>query len=62
MTTDVEYQTEQKKIHFNEYYAKCIYCGNLFKKKGKNHKVCLKEECRKANMNERKRRSRAKQK
>ena len=62
MTTEVEYQTEQKKIHFNEYYAKCIYCGNLFKKKGKNHKVCLKEECRKANMKERKRRSRAKQK
>lgn len=62
MTTEVEYQNETKKIHFNQYYAKCIYCGNLFKKKGKNHKVCLKDECRKANMNERKRRSRAKQK
>lgn len=35
MTTDVKYQTEQKKIHFNEYYAKCIYCRNLFKKKVK---------------------------
>lgn len=62
MATDVENQTEQRKIHFNEYYAKCIYCGNLFKKKGKNHKACLKDECRKVNMNERKRRSRAKQK
>lgn len=62
MTTEVEYQNETKKIHFNQYYAKCIYCGNLFKKKSKNHKVCLKKECRKASMNERKHRSRAKQK
>lgn len=62
MTTEVEYQNRTKKIHFNQYYAKCIYCGNLFKKKGKNHKVYLKKKCRKVNKNERKRRSRAKQK